>query len=81
MNYSYDLCGILVGIRTTYNQPRFHAVKDAEVNSSNKIQFFDLLPSWDFWGLLLCYEAINSESKTVEISFVGICSGLTIFSA
>ena len=55
MNYSYDLWGILVGIRTTYDQPGFHAVKDAAVNSSNKIQFFDMLPCWDFWGLLICY--------------------------
>ena len=81
MIYSYDSCGILVGIRTTYDQPRFHAVKDAAVNSSNKIQFFDMLPCWEFWGLLICYSATNSESKTVEISFVGICSGFTIFSA
>ena len=44
MNYSYGLCGILVGIRTTYDQPRFHAVKDGAVNSLNKIQLFDLLP-------------------------------------
>ena len=44
MNYSYDLCGILVDIRTTYDQPRFHAVKDAAVNSSNKIQLFNILP-------------------------------------
>ena len=29
MNCSYDLCGILLGIRTTHDQPRFHAVKDA----------------------------------------------------
>ena len=29
INYSYDLCGILVGVRTSYDQPRFHAVKDA----------------------------------------------------
>ena len=36
MNYSYDLCGSLVGIRTTYDKPRFHAVKDAAVNSSRK---------------------------------------------
>ena len=42
MNYSYGLCGILVGIRTTYDQPRFHAVKDAAVNSSSKIQLFDV---------------------------------------
>ena len=32
MNYSYDLCGILVGIRMTYDQPHFHAVKDAAFN-------------------------------------------------
>ena len=44
MNHSYDLCGILLAIRTTYDQPRFHAVKDAAVNSSNKTQFFDMLP-------------------------------------
>ena len=44
MNYSYDLCGILLGIRTTHDQLRFHAVKDAAVNSSNKTQFFDVLP-------------------------------------
>ena len=49
MNYSYDLCGILVGIQTTYDQPRFQAVKDAAVNGSNKVQFFDMLPCWDFW--------------------------------
>ena len=54
MNYSYDLCGILIGIQTTYDQPRFHAVKDAAVNSSNKVQFFDMLPCWDFWGLMIC---------------------------
>ena len=39
MNYSYDLCNFLVGIQTTYDQPRFYVVKDAAVNSSNKIQF------------------------------------------
>ena len=55
MNYSYDLCGILVDIRTTYDQPHFHAVKDVVVNSSSKIQFFEKLPCWDFWGLLICY--------------------------
>ena len=44
MNCSYGLCGILVSIQTTYDQPRFHAVKDGTVNSSNKIQLFDLLP-------------------------------------
>ena len=44
MKYSYDLCGILLGIRTTYDQPHFHVVKDAAVNSSNKTQFFDMLP-------------------------------------
>ena len=55
MNYSYDLCGILVGIRKTYAQPRIHAAKDAAVNSSRKIQFFDKLSCWDFWGLLICY--------------------------
>ena len=54
MNYSYDLCGILLGIRTTYDQPRFHAVKDAAVNSSNKTQFFDMLSCCYFWGLLIC---------------------------
>ena len=48
MNYSYDLCGILVGIQTTYDQPRFQSVKDAAVNGSNKVQFFDMLPCWDF---------------------------------
>ena len=55
MNNSYDLCDFLVGIRTTYDQPRFYVVKDAAANSSNKIQFFDMLPSWDFCGLLTCY--------------------------
>ena len=35
----------------------------------------------DFGGLFICYQAKNSESKTVEISFVGICSALTILSA
>ena len=44
MNYSHDFWGILVGIRTTYDQPRFHAVKDAAVNSSSKIQLFNMLP-------------------------------------
>ena len=44
MNYSHDFRGILVGIRTTYDQPRFHEMKDAAVNSSSKIQLSNMLP-------------------------------------
>ena len=53
MNYSYDLCGILLDIRTTYDQPRFHAVKDAAVNSSNKTQFFAMLGFLGTFDMLL----------------------------